>query len=456
MNVMTILLLATMGCRYNPDIKGDSSPADSGVDPAQAWAPLTDLGFTNIVIIQEDTFRADHLPFYGYERNTLPLATARSGWLVHERSYASTSWTTPSVSSMLTGMDIHHHGVRTGSAEGGDVLDDPTFAGHFNDLGYQTALFSGNLAVSTDSGLDKDWQTYGLDISEPDNSTRQVDAALTWLETVPEDQPFVLWLQPMDTHQPWHANAADLGTWSDASVLPFSLEDTKEIQQQQLMGFLQSEAEQAERDAVFTAIRDVYDEEILGLDRQIDRMLSYLETSGRIDNTLVMISGDHGETLFDSDETFGHGGSLREELVKIPTIFYHPTFTDGVIEDCPTVNYDLFPTLLHAMGLPQMDVMDGAPVQESGCRPHVFNSIYREEDGTVNLRQIGINSLHSKIVYDCINDYVMAYDLDADPGALAPRGIIDVLQGNALQSELDAYLAEILTVYPEMSCTMTL
>ena len=131
-----------------------------------------------------------------------------------------------------------------------------------------------------------------------------------------------------------------------------------------------------------TEVNALYDEQILGLDRSIAGLLQMLERKGR-GNTLVVLIGDHGESLGEHGK-FGHGSSLEDEQVAVPFLVHHPDLVGGR-KSCLASNLDVLPTLIRSLNLSLPEGLDGRPLQE-GCLGTPTATLYDpQRDGILNM-----------------------------------------------------------------------
>lgn len=402
----------------------------------------------NVVVLHVDTLRADHLPFYGYARDTLPNLSRRSGWVVQERHYATSSWTFPSTTSFLTSTDLYEHGIVDIRLYDGEPLAPltPSYASYLGDHGIHTGFFNGNGDLDHTT-LVEGWEVEQTDPTPLGSALALSAAALSWAATIPTDEPFFLMLQPMDPHGPIQVMDEDLGTWVDVSKLPFSLE-MSDAEQDAVIQATMSRGDPAELEALKTGLQDLYDEELLALDRGIEALLVGLEEQGRLEDTLVILTADHGESLLDTPEAYGHGGSLREELVRIPLVFYNPSFSNDWVDTCLTNNMQVLPTVATLLGVDTMP----APARPSlfFCSSNAFSSLYKSTDQVPWLDRVGVDGKSQKIDLDCVSSKVDAFDLVSDPGALNPINVEST--DLALQSRLLWYADKIEQASPAFSC----
>ena len=299
----------------------------------------------NVMIVLVDCLRADHLGCYGYTRKTSPFLDhiARSG-ITFENCIAPSSWTVPSVVSLFTGVYPQQHGVNTlgtiipedlsmlqeimekngvetaafttndflrpqfGYAEGFSHYIDHYLEPEFKEylasrLFFLNALlhFKNNFfyPFSVDPGGAR-WWSIGFPPfnHEKRSAGRVTDDVLQWIETH-RDKPFYVYLHYMDVHSPYDA------TWYS----PFDREKY---------------ATQDERGKLI----NTYDGRIAYVDRQIKRIWEELVKLNVSENTLLIVTADHGEELYDHGGT-GHCTTLYDELIRVPLIVINPSLSEG-------------------------------------------------------------------------------------------------------------------------------
>ena len=447
--LLVSVLLSACADKGEPD--GDDSATDT--DTPDGLVSVTDLGARNLVVVHVDTLRRDHLLQYGYSRDTTPGMQTRP-WKVMTGEYATTSWTVPSTGSAMTGLIPEHHGaVRVDeSTEIVSALTGETLAEVLRAQGFATGFFSSNSIVDGDAGFDQ-----GFDIAFLQDDYETVflsgiaDEATDWLATVPADQRFFVWLQPMDVHLPYGELPEYRGTWSDPDLVPFSFDDPEPDLTFRNAWMAADEAGRAELEQVMA---DLYDEQILSLDGGLTKLLDSLEASGRLDDTLVVFTSDHGETLGDAqDGVIGHGGNVRQELVALPWMMWHPRL-DSTPADCLSSNVDLMPTVLAGLGVAAPAGSDGQVVPDA-CRDYALFDVYQNKTRDPGLDAIGATDGRYAVNYDCFLNRFAGYDLAADPAMLAPQPIRGDANYDPLAEPLDAYLADVVAQYPTVSCAPT-
>ena len=317
----------------------------------------------NILLIVMDAARADHFSCYGYQRETTPAIDklALSGALF-SRAVSSTSWTVPSHASLFTGLLPPEHGATYQH----DWLVDriPTLAELLKAEGYRSAAFSSNPAVDRSNNLHRGFDLF---ISVWSDTTRKEPVKhfytertngliRSFIENGRED-PFFIFVNYMDVHTPY-----DPPEPYRSRYLPQGTEITVRIDSachnEALMNYetLTLSAEE------ISAVCDIYDGALNYLDAKIGELLEYLGQKGILDNTLIIITSDHGDLLGEYG-FFGHGGLLSRLLVQIPLVIrYPPIFPRQVVRDEPVAIADIFhsiASLLPLKGYPET----GAPVR---------------------------------------------------------------------------------------------
>lgn len=414
-----------------------------------------DARFDRIVVIEVDTLRADHLSAYGYARETLPRTMQRP-WRVIDGYTAASSWTVPATASALTGLEVHHHGLYDVQDDGAvHPLTAPTLGSLFGAAGRATALFTGNPFLTPDTNMA---DAFGAALLEPppDGGAGQTTlnpAIAAWLDAAPAEA--LVLSQPMDPHQPLHPAAADRGTWARAD-LAFDEDADADTQAAQIAAAWAA-GDDAARAQLVTDLNDVYDEALLGLDRGVDALIGALDDHGGLDGTLVVLTSDHGETLYDdvaeTGGTLGHGRSLREELVRLPLMLLAPGLAPDPGEaatPCLSEQVDLLPTLLRFGGVDVPAGLDGRALQD-GCRTRTRSALFRDAAVTA----LSAATARARVTWTCGDGVRRAYDLTADPRGVAGADPATVPDGPSLEADLSAFAAEIEGTWPTFRCVAT-
>jgi arylsulfatase A-like enzyme len=335
----------------------------------------------NVLLIVMDTVRASSLSLYGYHRDTTPnLARLARRGITFEQARATAPWTLPSHASMFTGRLPHDL-----SADETTPLDAtwPTIAAYLSTHGYATGGFVGNVFFCNAwYGLARGFEHYedfygdevGVSIAETIHCSRlghgffnltshalpplrtRKDAAringdlLDWLSTA-KGRPFFAFLNYFDAHAPFvppdgFERRFGPGPQSDADH-----------------AMLREWTVRAGRNLPARAVelvRDGYDDCIASLDQEIGRLFDELERREILDDTLVIITSDHGESMGEHGY-FGHGTSLYNQEVHVPLIVIPPGGRSSPVRIRRPVSLCEIPaTVVDLLGLAEASPFPGA------------------------------------------------------------------------------------------------
>jgi arylsulfatase A-like enzyme len=280
----------------------------------------------NIVVILIDTLRRDHLPFHGYTRDTAPFLTRLAArGVVFDQAYSTSGWTSPATASLFTSLYPFQHGVIVGIQKQREQeyrfhrlpQGVETLAQSLKKAGYATYAISDNIQVSPVTGFDPGFDAFE---SASDASAVAVNKrAKKWRAEIQARAPYFLYLHYLDPHEPYLPHAP----WFES----FMRDDRPALSRRDFEAAYDSE------------IRFV-DEKIAGL----------FEDYGWDENTLVLVTADHGEEFGDH----GHGGhahTLYSELVNVPLLMYRDRWTTPRRVPHAVSLIDVLPTLREAAGL---------------------------------------------------------------------------------------------------------
>lgn len=303
----------------------------------------------NIVLLGIDSLRADHMSSYGYNRLTTPHLdqVAREGTLF-ERNYAPSIPTTPAYASMLTGRDCFGTQVVALRHKGPLRAEVPTLPEILRGEGYNTTCvgFSGN---PSSRGFDNyltfpGWGSWNEGRSPKAENLNEV--AIPELQRLAKKrQPFFLFLRHMDPHAPYlppapfermfyHGNETDPKNKSMEPVMNFK----------PFRDFFASWMPPGITDKDYVIAQ--YDGAIAYMDAAIRTIFTALAQLGILDETIVVINGDHGETLYDHECWFDHHGTY-DNVLHVPLIIRYPgKIAAGRRVAGFTQHKDLVPTIL--------------------------------------------------------------------------------------------------------------
>ncbi len=370
----------------------------------------------NLILISIDTLCADHLGSYGYERPTSPTidAIAAEGLLFEDVSTPS-PWTLPSHASMLTGLYPNRHGVKSHTQRlPGRVK---TIAEMFKAHGYDTAGFVNSHNLSTRYGLDRGFGYFDY-IKEDAGQTEPSlvgTRAMQWLKRGKE-KPFFLFLHYYDVHSDYTSRPQ----YEDKFTHPYS--GKADGTTSQLVSVRQGEGALDQTDAEH--LIDLYDAGIRQMDDGIKQLVQFLKDNQIYDNSLLVITSDHGEEFLEHGGVL-HGRTHYQEVMKIPWIMHGPSIPAGHRVRQMASLVDLMPTLLGLMGIAAPDGLDGMDLRPAWQQPGVpldRQFIFAEADhnNTVDGKMIidikrAVRHPQFKLLYDRSTKDVQMFDLTQDP-----------------------------------------
>jgi choline-sulfatase len=301
----------------------------------------------NAIIILIDTLRADKLSPYRKETRvrTPGLQTFLSGAAVMQNARTQENWTKPSVATLLSSLLPWQHNAVTGDAVVPDAVElMPELLGK---RGFYTGAFIANGYVSDKFGFKQGWSSYRNYIREGRRNTAQYVAAdvLDWLDTRPKDKPFFLYMHTIDPHVPYKPPSHFLSMYDTEPYSgPIDFTGTSELLEKIKIGSMRVST----RDKV--RLEALYDAEISYHDVHFAALMEGLKQRGLYDDTMVVITADHGEEFWDHGSV-GHGHSVYDELLHIPLIVRVPGLTEAQQRVPDAVGLvDVMPTVLDAMG----------------------------------------------------------------------------------------------------------
>lgn len=313
---------------------------------ALAACSAADDAPTNVLLVTVDTLRADHVSAYGVRRHQTPnLDRLAAEGVLFENAFTDTPWTTPSMSSVMTGNYPTRHGFKSTNANRLG-LENVTLAEMLHERGYDTAAVVGSFPLDSIYQLDQGFDYYDDTFTKPIwihpdvefaplpsefrdspeeqamfamakamNDSRRTDAevtdaALAWLRH-PHGTPFFLWVHYFGPHSK--------PDWR----IPESKRLARELAQ--------------------------YDPDVRTADAEVGRLLDGLAEGGHAGDTLVVFHADHGESLGEQGYV-GHGHLLNDATMRIPLILRWPRhLAAGRRVSALVRNVDILPTVLSAV-----------------------------------------------------------------------------------------------------------
>ena len=358
----------------------------------------------NVLMLLVDTLRADHLGVYGYPRDTSPrIDRLAADSVLFSHCVATSSWTKPSTASLLTGLFPASHGQHTTTSVLPPGL--PMLPGAMGDHGYRTAYIVTNPFAAERFGFGQQVDFYreahrlpvhvrtslfflvnelenwapgqGLpqgSLTEPFRTVfaewfgyhrgGKTDGAwanemlLSWIDEQP-DKPFFAYVHYLEPHEPYDPapefrdRFVDLDFSGPAPAIPPSpvlnlvrmppLEDSEPLPEESRQHMI-----------------DLYDAEIAEFDARLGDLLQALEERGLYDETLIVLTSDHGEEFYEHS-AWGHHHTPYEGLLHVPMILKLPRQEQsGLVVEGLCRQVDVLPTLLGLLGHQTWPGLQGA------------------------------------------------------------------------------------------------
>jgi len=366
----------------------------------------------NIILISIDALRADHLSCYGYHRNTSPNIDqlAREG-ILFKNGFSQVTWTLASHASIFLSQYVWRHNVKNPHTE---RLTDSytTLAEILKNENYATAAFTGGGTLSSSYGFNQGFEIYADGI--PGRRGRHeiasyMDKLLSWLESV-RNRKFFLFIHTYDVHGPYNLPSPDFDLYTKGRFEGKHLRTSKGISPRQLKGLKLTLEE-------IDYIMAVYDGCINYVDDQLGKLFIKLDQLGIDDNTIIIVTADHGEA-FKEHGKLGHCGKPYIEEVHVPLIMRGPGIPKNRIYENYVQHIDIVPTILEILNIPKRKEMQGKSLLPlmNNCeieeefktysfgldtnKPQwLFSMSLRTKDWTYIMNQNGPDEL-----YDRIND----------------------------------------------------
>lgn len=415
---------------------------------------------TNVVFITVDTLRADHLGYNGYGRNTSPNVDvlARDG-VVFSEAFAQWPQTTPSFASMLTSTYGPTNGV-IGDTGKNMKLDDyfVLLPEVLKDKGYNTMGIVTNLYLASQFGFGQGiedyteaWRKIKVD-GKVDHE--HVDAeivtkdAVNWLKTNHKKGKFFMWVHYLEPH----ADYAPPEPYNQMYVGDALYDGTERINliapdpSYPDIGGVRDRARLDNNDVLDYYVAQ-YDGEVRYVDKNIGALLDEIKRLGLYDNTLIIFTSDHGESLGEHNYFFWHGRLPYDDCLRVPFIIKFPSYAEIPSKHISqTIGLiDLLPTTLDFLGLsipketegktlmPLIRGEDGSATEyvysEAGYEENYQRIIRRENWKLIFIPDNDIQKIMNNVPFEL-------YDVRKDPNELNNLINVETNIADALKEEL--------------------
>lgn len=339
----------------------------------------------NLIVVMMESVRKRNVDLYGYKRKTMPTLTALAkNSLVFHNAYVNQPRSSKTMESFSLGIYPDPR-LPALSWKYQEVKTTDSLFTRFTDQGYQ--FYYGTMQKTKDtegfhkyltkiSGNHLDYITDLTDIyktrPEVGDFPRESLLSENLLEwSVKQKQPYIAFMWTQCAHMPYNSPITPFGTATKI---------------------------------------DKYDNCLANLDDGIDVLVKGLEAQGKLDNTVIMIAGDHGEALGEHLD-WGHGNYLYEHSLRYPAIFYNPVIFNEQVNLNQRFQFkDLPATLLYLFGLPKPNSLGQSRniFTKTSNDPIYLSNVYLDY-------KLGLIFDHFKFVYRPQYNISYLYDLDNDP-----------------------------------------
>ncbi len=414
----------------------------------------------NILLLVMDAGRVDRLSCYGYDPLTTPNIDriAKEG-VLYEQAISPAVWTVPSHASLFTGMYPSGHGLKGRNLKLRSGI--PTIASYLGEQGYATVALTANALIGNPTGLSRGFQTlidvrnivqtdrangwqrkvnalyrrlyYGQNPSQGswfDSGAWRINFDMKrWLRSWRKqslERPFFIFTNYMEPHLNYDPPRA-----FRRRFLTPAQEKRQHQVNQNAWKYLSGKVKISDDD--WEILNGLYNAELAYLDMRIGQVYDFLQQEGLLDETILIITSDHGENLSEHG-MMDHQYCVYDTLAKVPLIIRYPdSFTAGSREKALVQTIDLFPSIAKILGAtddPALESIQGqsllaADLQENGrdfavteyLAPQLHS--FRRESLTFDskfTRQLrAIRTQTHKYIWASDGDHQL-YHLQTDPG----------------------------------------
>jgi arylsulfatase A-like enzyme len=333
----------------------------------------------NILIYLVDCLRPDHLPFFNYKKNVAPhMDKFSKDSIIFNKAFAQGSWTRPSVGALFTG--LHPFAHRAITLKSGLASELTTLAEVLEKAGYYTIGVSSNAGIKQFFNFHQGFKFFkyhsNLDGGISDKLNEHAISELKKKRT-----PFFLFLHTMDLHRPYrlkeefHPSTPEGGSDKDRQIVTVIKDGGMRYQ------------------VDLKHVLAMYDAAIQQNDKSFGDLIEELKKLDLYDNTLIILTADHGEELYDHKK-FAHGKTLYQEVINQLLVIKLPgkLMAGKVIqENIQTI--DIFPTFLDLIGEPIPSYLFGKSLKNLIFSPPGFESPFHDEIFTETGKELRLKAV---------------------------------------------------------------
>ncbi len=324
--------------------------------------------------------------------------------IVFDNAVSQAVYTIASIGSVLTSQyPERHQSVTFADKLRDDVV---TFPAVLSRNGYRTAGFSGNAVASKTFGLDQGYEEF-FQVWERDDYTGHGDSVLgafrEWLGVIEEDR-FFAYVHFREPHFPYNPPAPFDTRFGTSDIFTDGMADWPVVEAMNA----EAAAGTPPSDEVLERVRALYEGNLAYVDDLVGQLIRCLEDRGLAENTVLIVTADHGEALFEHGY-IGHNTQLYEESIRVPLFMKLPGQPPRQVNELVEL-IDLAPTILELAGIPAPETMQGRSLLDTQEQRVAFSrTVWKRA------RYSARNDRY-KLIWDSRTGDSELYDLDLDPG----------------------------------------
>jgi arylsulfatase A-like enzyme len=377
----------------------------------------------NLILVSIDTLRADRLGCYGYERDTSPAIDRFAARGVRfANAVAESSWTIPSHVTMLSGLSPVTHGVRRPDQRPSRAVR--LLAERLEEAGIYTVGITDGGWLSAEWGFERGFHSFH---AERRGLERSLAMARDYVRFRAERGRYFAFLHTYDVHCPYDPAQPFDELFASAGRASFPIEGKCGNPDLNAMGLTPAQA---------LYLSDRYDGSVREADAALSGFFEFLESTGRLADTVIVIVSDHGEELLEHGQV-GHERTLFGESLRVPLLIVAPGLEPRVVEE-PVGLADVLPTVIELLGLPPVAGVDGrslVPFLRGALLSAPTRGRFSELGWQVELDSWLSPEEH--LILDRASGTVRLFDLRADPSESIDRAPAEPERAQELRVELE-------------------
>ena len=409
---------------------GDSQPTQGDAPHVryqrnEASRPDISRPNANFMLILIDTLRADHLPCYGYNRDTAPqLCEFAEENLLFENMFSQAPSTKPAIASLFTSLYPAQHKTIRNKHILADELR--TLAEVLRDGGYSTLAVNDNNSIKTKFNFGQGFDTW---IDTGKETAQIVNETLQPLLDPPPNGPWFAYVHYMDPHHPYSA-PKPYSRWFNPG---YEGEETGEIDKGEsddlghAIEFYSKNPDRLEQ------LATMYDNEIAFVDKKIGELFDWLRERGLYDETVILIMADHGE-MFLEHGYLKHSRGVYSELIHVPLMLKIPGYGGANRTATHVQTIDIMPTIFDILGIEVDQRLMGQSIFDFIDQPNrpILSENLRMQESRNPQRSVILEE--HKLIKTLLSGRFALFNLQEDPGER--HDLIDQRQTEVTANEL--------------------